>query len=144
MIELVLVCQPYLHEVGEMSNINVILKLNGLNCLFFGALFVFIPNIVTEFLSSDKPAPEVAILAMGVVLNLYGLFLLWVANKEALSPMLVLCIAVGDFLWVLGTVLLISLGIWVTHLNGIAAAGLVAILVGWFGWLQFQYYLSHK
>ncbi len=144
MAGLILVCQLCLHEGAEMSNINLTLKLNGLNCLFFGALFVFIPNIVIQFLSTDQPAPEVVILVIGVVLNLYGLLLLWIANKKVVSPSLVLWIAIGDFLWVLGTVVLFLSGIWITDLNGMTVAGLVAILVGWLGWLQLQYYLANK
>ncbi len=122
-----------------MNNINTTLKLNGLNCLLFGALFVFIPNHVIAFLSDTNPAPEVIILALGVVLNLYGLILLWLGNKQQPNPTWVKLIALGDFLWVLGTIILVVMKLWITNINGITAAGLVAILVGWFGWLQWQY-----
>lgn len=122
-----------------MNNINTILKLNGLSCLLFGALFVFIPNHVIPFLSDSNPAPEVMILALGVVLNLYGMILLWLGNKQAPNLTLVKLIAIGDYLWVLGTIALIALKLWITNINGITVAGLVAILVGWFGWLQWQY-----
>ena len=127
-----------------MSNINTVLKLNALNCLAFGALFVFIPKQVIDFLSSTHPFPEVIILSLGVILNIYGLYLLWLANKSHVSPTWVLLVAIGDFLWVLGTIILIVMKLWITEINGITAAGLVAILVGWFGWLQLQYYLAHQ
>ncbi|MGJ8664640.1 MAG: hypothetical protein ACSHWU_13365 [Marinicella sp.] len=127
-----------------MNNINTTLKLNGLNCLLFGALFVFIPKSVITFLSDSQPAPEVVILALGVILNLYGLILLWIGNKEQPNPKLVLLIALGDFMWVLGTVILLAMKLWVTTINGMTAAGLVAILVGWFGWLQLQFYNTQK
>lgn len=122
-----------------MNNIQTTLKLNGLNCLLFGALFVFIPKSVVAFLSDTNPAPEVVIVALGVVLNLYGLLLLWLGNKPAPNQKVILLIAIGDFFWVLATLALIAMKLWVTNINGITAAGLVAILVGWFGWLQWQY-----
>lgn len=127
-----------------MSHISTTLKLNGLNCLLFGALFVFIPQTVITFLSDNQPAPEVIILALGVILNLYGLILLWIGNQQQPNPKLVLAIALGDFLWVLGTLTLLVMNLWVTTVNGMTAAGLVAILVGWFGWLQLQYYLNQS
>ncbi len=127
-----------------MNNINTTLKLNGLNCLLFGALFVFIPKSVITFLSDSQPAPEVVILALGVILNLYGLILLWIGKKEQPNPKMVLLIALGDLIWVLGTVILLAMKLWVTTINGLTAAGLVAILVGWFGWLQLQYYNTQK
>ncbi len=121
-----------------MSNINTILKLNGLTCLFFGALFVFIPQYIITFLSSTNPAPTVVLLSMGVVLNLYGLLLLWVGNQENPNNTLIKFIAVGDFLWVLMTAGLIISKTWITSTNGTTTAGLIAILVGWFGVQQWQ------
>ncbi|VAW45735.1 hypothetical protein MNBD_GAMMA02-781 [hydrothermal vent metagenome] len=125
-----------------MNNINTILKLNALNCLLFGALFVFIPQHVITFLSDISPAPEVAVVAMGVVLNLYGMLLLWLGNKQKPNSKLILLVAIGDAAWVLLTAGLVVSQTWITHINGITAAGLVAILVGWFGWQQWQYYLT--
>lgn len=122
-----------------MTDISTILKLNGLNCLLFGALFVFIPQHVITFLSTKNPAPVVAMLSMGVVLNLYGLLLLWVGNQQKPKHNLIKLIAVGDFIWVLMTAGLIISKTWITTTNGTTTAGLVAILVGWFGWLQWQY-----
>jgi hypothetical protein len=123
-----------------MPDINTVLKLNGLNCLLFGALFVFIPQHVIVFLSDTRPAPEVAILAMGVILNLYGMLLLWLANKPKPNAQLVALIAIGDGLWVLFTAGLIFSQTWITQINGITVAGLVAIVVGWFGWQQWCHY----
>ncbi len=122
-----------------MSDISITLKLNGLICLLFGALFVFIPQHIITFLSDVSPAPEVAVVGMGVILNLYGLLLLWLGNRQQPNPKLVLITAMGDGLWVLMTAGLILSQTWVTQINGITTAGLLAILVGWFGWLQWQY-----
>ncbi len=127
-----------------MADINTTLKLNGLTCLSLGALFVFIPLHVITMLSDTHPAPEVVVVGMGVILNLYGLLLLWLGNRQKPNPTLVLVIATGDALWVILTAGLIVTTTWITTINGITAAGLVAILVGWFGWMQWQFYLANK
>ncbi len=122
-----------------MKQISTVLKLNGLNCLLFGALFVFIPIPIIGFLSDTNPAPEVIVVAMGVILNLYGMLLLWVGNKSKPNSKLVLAIAIGDALWVGLTATLIISQTWITTINGITAAGLIAIVVGWMGLFQWQY-----
>jgi len=123
-----------------MNDINTILKLNGLNALLFGALLVFIPQYVITTLSNTNPAPEILAVGMGVILNLYGLFLLWLGNKEKPNPKLVLLIATVDVAWVLLITGLILSQTWITLINGITITGLLAIVVGWFGWQQWQYY----
>lgn len=124
---------------NRMNSIQTVLQLNGLNCLLFGALFVFIPDNVIPFLSTTAPAPKIVVVGLGVFLNLYGLLLLWLSQQREPKRSLVKLVAVGDFLWVLFTIGLCFAQQWVTELDGITAAGLVAILVGWFGWLQWQY-----
>ncbi len=127
-----------------MTDINTILKLNGLNCLLFGSLFVFIPDSIIPFLSLDNPIPKWVLLSLGVGLNLYGLYLLWLGAKHKVPHRYVLFVAFGDFMWVLATVVLIVMKTWITTINGMTAAGLVAILVGWFGWLQLQYFFKES
>ncbi|WP_223787733.1 hypothetical protein [Marinicella meishanensis] len=122
-----------------MTSIQTVLQLNGLNCLLFGAMFVFLPDTVILFLSPTAPAPKIVILALGVVLNLYGMVLLWLSQQAEPKRSWIKLIAIGDFLWVLFTAALILSQQWITALDGITAAGLVAIIVGWFGWLQWQY-----
>ncbi len=127
-----------------MSDIQTTLKLNGLNCLLFGALFVFAPLAVTQFLSDTHPAPELLVAILGIVLNLYGLLLLWIGKQHKPHPKVILAVAIGDFLWVIATLFLIALQIWITTINGITAAGVVAIIVGRFGWIQWQYHADNK
>ncbi len=122
-----------------MTDIQTILKLNGLNCLLFGAFMVFIPKSVIVFLSTTDPASEVMILILGMILNIYGMLLLWLANKQQPNKKLIKLIALGDFIWVLFSFGLIFSKTWITSTSGTTTAGLVAILVGWFGWLQWQH-----
>jgi len=123
-----------------MPAIQLILQLNALNCLLFGALFVFIPDQVSQFLSDTAPMPELLLAALGVVLNLFGLLLLWLAKQTTPGKRWVGFVALADFAWVLFTAWVLFSQTWVTTVNGMTVAGLVAILVGWFGTLQWQYY----
>ena len=123
-----------------MNQINTILKLNALSCLLFGALFVFMPETIIAFLADTSHMPKLVLVALGVMLNLWGMLLIWLSNRDPLPNVLLLIVALGDFLWVVATVVLLLMQVWVNSSNGIAAAGLVAMLVGWFGLQQFQYY----
>ena len=123
-----------------MNQINIILKLNALSCLLFGAMFVFMPETIIAFLADNNHMPQLVLVALGVVLNLWGMLLVWLSNRDPLPNVLLLIVALGDFLWVAATVVLLLMQVWVNSSNGIAAAGLVAMLVGWFGLQQFQCY----
>ncbi len=122
-----------------MSNVQIILKLNGLNCILFGMLFVMMPEPILTFLSSTDPMPKAVLLAIGVVLNLNGLFLMWLGSRPQPHPVLVKLVALGDFIWVLASVVLLVMQRWITESNGVAVTGLLAILVGWLGWQQWRY-----
>lgn len=124
--------------------INDVLKINALSCLAFGSLFVFAPDPVTSYLSGSETMPQLVLLSLGVILNLYGLALLWLASKNPVPQTALLLVATGDFLWVIATIVLIQLKLWITTINGITAAGVVAIFIGWLGWIQFKHYLAHK
>jgi len=124
--------------------INDVLKINALNCLLFGALLVFMPEPISTFLSDTAIAPKLLLLSIGVGLNIYGLLMLWLANKNPVPQTPLLLIVVGDFLWVIATIIVIQLKLWITTINGITAAGVLAIFVGWLGWIQFKHYLLHK
>ena len=124
----------------DMPNINVILQLNALNCLLFGALFVFIPDQVSAFLSDSQPMPKLLLAVLGVVLNLFGLLLLWLAKQTPPGKRWVGFVALADFAWVLFTAGVLLSQTWVTTVDGMTAAGLVAILVGWLGKLEWQHY----
>lgn len=138
-----------MENTEPLSRIQIILKLNALSCLLFGALFVFIPESIIAFLSdttlnkSDQ-MPQVVMVALGVILNLWGMLLIWVSNRSPVPKMMLLLAALGDFLWVAATVIVLLMQMWVTSSNGMAVAGLVAMLVGWFGWQQFQFYKSKQ
>ncbi len=122
-----------------MQDATTLLKINGLIYLLLGALLVFLPPTIIYFLSETNPAPTVAMLGTGVGFNLLGLLLLWLANQTTPSPQWIKLTVVIDLLLAAGIFGLILMNIWVTTINGITAAGLVAIVLAWFAWLQWQH-----
>ena len=54
------------------------------------------------------------------------------------GKLLVIYFSAGDFIWVAGTILLIVLGFGITSTAGVAAALMVAAMVGSFGLLQLK------
>lgn len=119
-----------------MVTLKNILRTNATSCLIFGALFLLMPSGVANFLSTEKLAPVIIIEIMGAALILNGVHLIWVSFQARPAKKEIIYFAVGDFIWVIATIVLIALGIWITSPIGIIAALLVATMVGTFGALQ--------
>ena len=109
---------------------------NAASCLGFGLLFVAASTPVAAFLGT-APAPVVLGLGVGLILN--GIWLLLTARKPAPTRVEILQFVAGDAMWVLATLALILMGLWITTTAGIIAALLVAAMVGIFGWLQWRH-----
>lgn len=127
-----------------MKNNQIITKLNGISCVFMGTFFVFMPKATSNFFSLLSPAPQVMILTTGIALNLFGLLLTWLGNQDSPNTKWFLIFALGNFLWVMSLISTIVLPYWVTSSNGITAAGMMALLMAWFGWQQLQLYQKLK
>lgn len=119
-----------------MSLLKTALRLNAVSCIGFGVLFSVVPGAVAAYLGQTRPAPSMVILILGIGLILNGIGLFLAARARHPSGPLVLFFSTGDFLWVLATIVLIVMGIWIETTAGIIAALLVAAVVGLFGLLQ--------
>lgn len=119
-----------------MITLKTVLRANAASCIIFALIFLLIPIEVATFLGQGKPAPEIALLVLGAVLITNGFHLLWTSFRSLPNKYLVLYFAMGDFIWVLASSILMILGIWITTGVGIVASILVAIMVGTFGILQ--------
>ncbi len=113
-----------------------ILLANAASCLGFGAIFAAMPAATAEFLG-DPPVWLISVIGVGLILN--GLNLLWVARKSRPGRFEILQFVIGDAVWVVATLVLVGLGLWVTTPAGIAAALAVALWVEACGFGQFVY-----
>lgn len=125
-------------STSQMLNLKQVLQLNALSCIGFGLLFSLRSAAVASFLSAESSAPPILITVLGLVLIFNGLHLVWASSQELLSKFLIMYFSIGDFAWVLATVLIILMGVWITNAQGVIAALIVAALVGSMGLLQIK------
>ena len=118
-----------------MTNLKTIMFANAASCLGFGVFFTVFPNAVAGFLGVP-PAPSWLILVLGIMLIANGILLIWRAREKLPPKEDILFFSFGDFAWVVATIVLIVLQIWITTINGIVSALIVATMVGYFGVAQ--------
>ena len=119
-----------------MITLKAVLRANAASCIIFAAIFLLKPAGVASFLGGDTPAPEAVLLILGAILMFNGGHLLWASFKALPSKLLVLYFTAGDFLWVLASLGLVTMELWVTTEPGALATTLVAALIAVFGVLQ--------
>ncbi len=122
-----------------MNPLKQVMLANAGSCFLFGLLFVLIPGSVIEFLRPTEPVPYNVLRMIGAVLIVNGFHLVWASGKEMPNKRLIIYFSLGDLLWVLGTVVLLILGVWITSFAGIIFSLLIAVLVAAFGLLQIHY-----
>jgi len=126
--------------IGEfiMLSLKNIMRANASSCLIFGCLFALLPNQVAHFLGGASPAPHSYILIIGVLLILNALHLLWESRASLPPKNIILYFSIGDYIWVIGSIVLIISGLWITTSAGILAASVVAVVVAAFAVLQMR------
>jgi hypothetical protein len=67
---------------------------------------------------------------------LNGFHLLWAALQSMPNKLLILYFSIGDFIWVIASMTLLVLEVWITTESGATASILVAIMIAVFGALQ--------
>ena len=112
-----------------------ILRANAASCALFGAIFVLAAP-ATAYLIGDPPFLVLQLL--GIVLLGNAALLIWASTLEKPKREIVLFFALGDFLWVAGTAVLLVSGLWITTTSGLAWSLSVAALVGALGFLQWK------
>lgn len=116
-----------------MITLNHVMKANAISCIVFGLIFLIMPSRVILFLSADMQAPKAVLLILGIGLIVNGLHLIWASQKPIPSKALVLYFSIGDFAWVLGSISLVLLGIWINTTAGVITTLVVSAIVGLFG-----------
>ena len=123
-----------------MVTLKTVLRLNASTCVGFGLLFISLPNTVSQFLSLDNSAPEWVLSILGVGLISQGLHLIWASYQKKPNKGLILYFSMGDFVWVLASLVLMTCQLWISSPMGIVSSSLVAIVVGVLGVMQLQSY----
>ena len=119
-----------------MFTLKNVLLANAANCIIFGLIFLLFPMKVALFLGGETHFPELILQILGAVLVINGLHLIWASLQQKPNKFLILYFSFGDFLWAIGSSVLLLMGLWITTMAGIITTILIAIIVLIFGLLQ--------
>lgn len=112
----------------------ILLRLNALSCLLFGALFLSRSVPVAAALGDPPPG---LVRLVGLVLVLHAAHLAWASTRRP-RAWEVRYFSIGDALWVAATLALVLAGLWITTALGQVLALAVAAGVGCLGWMQWR------
>lgn len=113
-----------------------VVLLNAISCVVFGLILVLWSEGISQLLG-DPPRLFLQILGWGLLANAGLLVATAIQSHPARGS--IMMFVVGDAAWVIGTVALLTLGIWITTSAGVAWSVCVAAFVGLCGWLQWRY-----
>ena len=108
---------------------------NAVSCTIFGLIFIFQAAATSGFVG-DPPVLLLQILGVGLVIN--AVLLTITAFRNDPRPLDIALFALGDGIWVLATIIMVVLGIWITTTAGISASIAVAAFVGFCGFMQWR------
>ena len=118
-----------------MPSLKILLRLNATSCLVFGVLFLFASRMTAGFLGS---APVWLVAALGALLLVNGVHLILASRRASPRRIEIFYFVTGDMAWVIATLALIISGTFVTTVQGVAVAAVVAMCVGTLGTLQYM------
>lgn len=116
-----------------MKFLRAALLLNATSCIVFGAVFLIFGGSVSQFIGN--PLGWI-IPVLGAVLLFNGLHLVAASRRSKPLCPEILYFVVGDFLWVGGTLVLVSRNIVITSAAGTVVSLLIAVMVGVIGVMQ--------
>ena len=116
-----------------MESLRTILRANAASCLIFGLGFLLWPTAASHFLGE---VPNWLVQLVGAILIVNGLHLLLASSRAQPRPLEIIYFAIGDYIWFVGTLIILASGQLVTKSDGILAAWAVALMVITFGCAQ--------
>jgi len=116
--------------------LNVVMRANSVSCIGFGLVFLAIPIQVTNFLGTVSQVSDTVLFLLGIGLIINGLHLFWASRQLRPSKMLVNYFSIGDFIWLLASIFLVTMEIWIDTSAGVLVTMVVAVVVGGFGVVQ--------
>lgn len=116
-----------------MKLLRTTMVLNSSSCIIFGILFLVVSSSVDNFIGNSFSWLTPVI---GAVLIFNGCHLLLASKRKNPICPEILYFVLGDFAWVIASIVFVMLGMVITSAQGILAALLIASMVGLFGVLQ--------
>jgi len=119
------------------KSLKTTIRLNALSCLGFGIAFALLPNSIGAFLDGIPPL-IMRIVGIGLAIN--GLHLVTSSFRHQIGRFELAYFILGDFLWVLASLILITVVPQIIHsTQAIISTLAVAIIVGSLAMMQTKY-----
>ena len=118
------------------KKLSLALKINAAFSAFNGLIMLFFHNQIADFMNIGYP---MAILAIGVILLGFAALVYKTAKATTISEKTVQFIIVQDWLWVVGSVLIIAFQAFDINRIGFIIIGVVALIVADFAIFQQRY-----
>ena len=118
------------------KKLSLALKINATFSVINGMAMLFFHNQIAAFMNFGYPK---IILAIGVVLLGFATLVYKTATAEIISEKMVKSIIVQDWLWVIGSVLIIAFQAFDINRIGFIIIGVVALIVADFAIFQQRY-----
>jgi hypothetical protein len=120
--------------MSDQLNLSRILLANGVFCSTSGLIFTLAANPLAGFLNT---LPLVMTI-LGIGLLLYGMFIMYMSMRSAITRDFTLFTVLADSAWVVFSVLLLILPMFNFAADAKWAIGVVAVVVDVFATLQFM------
>ena len=120
--------------MSDQLNLSRILLANGVFCSTSGLIFTLAANPLAGFLNT---LPLVMTI-LGIGLLLYGMFIMYMSMRSAITRDFTLFTVLADSAWVVFSVLLLILPMFNFAADAKWAFGVVAVVVDVFATLQFM------
>ena len=115
-----------------------VLKANAVFSMLSGSAILFFGNSIAEMMNISN---AIILMVIGVGLILFGSFVWYQASRSNINIKKVKMIIIQDWIWVLGSILIIGLQLFQISFNGYILMGIVALIVADFAFFQ-NYYLK--
>ena len=115
-----------------------VLKANAVFSMLSGSAILFFGNSIAEMMNISN---AIILMVIGVGLILFGSFVWYQASRSNINIKKVKMIIIQDWIWVLGSILIIGLQLFQISFNGYILMGIVALIVADFAFFQ-KYYLK--
>ncbi len=128
--------------MNSIKYLKLVLKGNAVFSGLCAIVLILLHNPISNLYNIPNP---IILIGLGVGLIVFALLVLNSAKKANLNPTAVKTIIVLDFLWVLGSLIIIGFQLFALQYMAYVLMGLIALAVGDFGAMQALFlYKSQK
>lgn len=124
-----------------INRLRLVLRLNSASCILCGLAMAIWPAGIAAFLGDASPR---LLFVIGLILTFHGLHLIFASRRQTLIFFEVVYFALGDYGWVIATIILIVAKLGITTIPGTVLSLAIAAMVGTFGVLQTRIAISAR